>query len=557
MSTKKKRIEIPYDISKSAIQEISEGAKLRETARKYSIPKTTLSRYVVKGIPEAYKEKYKSKHVSTQVFTANQETELCTYILKCSKMHYGLQTKQVLTLAYEFGSLNKIKMPSSWVTNRSASKDWLRAFMRRNSTLSLRKPEATSLSRASSFNRTNVGNFFNNLQSILSRHTCDPSSIWNLDETGVTTVQVSGKVLASKGCKQVGKVTSAERGSLVTLCCAINATGNFLPPFFIFPRVHFKNNMIHNSPPGSAGTANPSGWMTAQIFIDYFKFFVEHTKPTPEKPLILICDNHESHMNIEVINMARKNGIILLTLPPHCSHRLQPLDVSVYGPFKGYYNSAADKWMLNHPGMTISIYEIAELVGEAFPRAFTPMNIQKGFLKTGIYPTNKDIFTDDDFMCSAVTDRSYPLEGITAKNQNEEQKEKHNKENVAEYSNIILPEVIRPFPKANPRKRKGGRRPGGTKILTDTPVKQEIEAAAQKKLQKIKRKIVPESSSGEEEESSPNFLCQDSDDSPIEDIEKDNNCSWNEYDRNFMTDDNVIVKFATKSTVLHLSLIHI
>lgn len=87
---------------------------------------------------------------------------------------------------------------------------------------------------------------------------------------------------------------------------------------------------------------------------------------------------------MNMINMARKNGIILLTLPPHCSHRLQPLDVSVYGPFKGYYNSAADKWMLNHPGMTISIYEIAELVGEAFPRAFTPMNIQKGFLKTNL-----------------------------------------------------------------------------------------------------------------------------------------------------------------------------
>ncbi|KAJ8953443.1 hypothetical protein NQ318_023562 [Aromia moschata] len=55
--------------SRDVVREVLDGAKLRETSRTHGISKTTLSRYAAKGIPESYKEKYHSKHVSTQVFT--------------------------------------------------------------------------------------------------------------------------------------------------------------------------------------------------------------------------------------------------------------------------------------------------------------------------------------------------------------------------------------------------------------------------------------------------------------------------------------------------------
>ncbi|KAG5870822.1 hypothetical protein JTB14_023985 [Gonioctena quinquepunctata] len=57
-----------------------------------------------------------------------------------------------------------------------------------------------------------------------------------------------------------------------------------------------------------------------------------------------------------------------------------------------------------HPAEPISIYDIAELVGKAFPKAFTTSHIQKGFQIGGIYPINENIFTDDEFL-SYVTDR--------------------------------------------------------------------------------------------------------------------------------------------------------
>lgn len=78
--------------------------------------------------------------------------------------------------------------------------------------------------------------------------------------------------------------------------------------------------------------------------------------------------------------------------------------MSVFAPFKGYYNRTIDSWLASNPGETISIYEIAELFGQAFVLALTLKNIQQGFKKSGIYPLNPDVFTDDNYLGSSVTD---------------------------------------------------------------------------------------------------------------------------------------------------------
>ena len=83
------------------------------------------------------------------------------------------------------------------------------------------------------------------LENVLRRNPAyGPDQIWNLDETGVTTVQRPSKILAEKGTKQVGSVVSQERGTLVTLWCAVNAIGNSIPPYFVFPRVNVQDHWL-------------------------------------------------------------------------------------------------------------------------------------------------------------------------------------------------------------------------------------------------------------------------------------------------------------------------
>ncbi len=386
-------------------------------------------------------------------------------------------------------------------------------FMKRQPSLSIRCPQATSLTRNTSFNRHNVSLFYNNLANVLDKNKFEGKDIWNMDETGVTTVQEPENVVAGRGVRQVGAVTSGERGTLVTVACAGNALGNMIPPMFIFPRVNFKDHFIRDGPPGCIGAANKSGWMMEDHFLQFLKHFHHHTRASLDAKVLLILDNHSSHLSVRGIDFCRENGIVMLSFPPHCSHKLQPLDRTVYGPLKRHVNTFCDTWMRSHPGLTMSIYDIPGIVRLALLLAGTPGNVQNGFSSTGIWPYNRDKFKDSDFAPSLVTDRppppvlpeqagtSAPLEvspvhagssassavppvhaGTSAST------------TVPPVQSEFSPETVRPHPRAGPWKitKANGREKCKSAILTDTPEKEALErekAKVKRKPTKVKRKL--------------------------------------------------------------------
>ena len=97
-------------------------------------------------------------------------------------------------LAYQLATANDLRIPESWNDNKEAGLDWMKHFLKRHRDLSIRNPEATSIQRMANFNEHNVNLFFNNLEKCYDRQ-FTPDCIWNVDETGVTTVQNTTNVI--------------------------------------------------------------------------------------------------------------------------------------------------------------------------------------------------------------------------------------------------------------------------------------------------------------------------------------------------------------------------
>lgn len=533
-----KRIQPDKTAMKAAVKEVVENKlSLRKAALKYNISKSAIARSVNKykllNDKENESFEYHPNYDIHKIFTDVQEKELCDYLITSAKHNYGLTTTEMRKLAFKYAVANKINV-SSWEEKEIAGKGWLRMFRSRHSEISLRKPEATSLARSTAFNKQNVNEFFSKYIEVLKRNEYQPYQIWNIDETGLSTVQAVPKILAPKGIKQLASMTSAERGINVTMIAAINGAGNSVPPLFVFPRVHFKPNMLKGAPPGSVGVANPSGWSNEAVFSTFIEHLIKHIQPGPNNPHVLILDNHESHYSPQIISRSKEVHITIVTLPPHCSHKMQPLDKTVFGPFKTFYNKAMNDWM-NSPGNAgrpVTIYDVAEIAGTAYEIAFTIKNITSGFKSTGIVPLNSNIFDDDAFLAANVTDRPMPLndsQEVDSSGKDFVADETRPVVNAASSSNPIphssksfTPEMLRPLPKAAPRKTTSRRRPGKSRIITDSPEETEIKKYKESKKktstnmmqirkQRVKKRILQDSSDDEIE-----INLEDSSDNNIE-----------------------------------------
>ena len=103
----------------------------------------------------------------------------------------------------------------------------------------------------------------------------------------------------------------------------------------------------------------------------------------------------------------------MLALPPHTTHRLQPLDVGFFGPWKTFFSQACDKIMVSNPGRAITETKVGHLFEKAYSKAATVGNATKGLKACGIESFNDYIFSEEDFAASKVSER--PIDKLKTK----------------------------------------------------------------------------------------------------------------------------------------------
>lgn len=193
--------------------------------------------------------------------------------------------------------------------------------------------------------------------------------------------------------------------------------------------------------------------------------------------------------------------MIILCLPPHCTHRLQPLDVSFMAPLMAYYEQAVRQWLINNPGRYVTIYQVAELFDEAFSKAALSQTAKNRFIKTGIRPCKRYIFPDYLFAPSETTERPVPQsETIERPVPQSETTERLMPQLAAAASPTtsqptseftVSPCQLRPPPHEAERiQRKSDRRRGKTSILTSPPYKNNLEAESTSRTKETPKRSV-------------------------------------------------------------------
>lgn len=372
---------------------------LKKAVKQFNVPRSTLQRMVRKCQNNNVdpSEAVKSKLGRSSVLGEKIEAELVEYILKMEGVYYGLTNRDLCKMAYALVVRNGIDHPFQ---NETAGRSWLDAFLKRHKALlSVRRPTGTSFSRALGFNKENVQEFFDMLEAQYEAKKFDPHRIYNVDETGLSVVQSKiPRIIGRKGKRQIAALTSAERGSTVTVIFSMSAGGQHVPPFLIFPRKNRNDQLMRGAPHGSAYAVHPSGWVQQEIFTEWFQHFIKFVKPTEESPVLLILDGHYSHTrNIEIIRLAREHNVVIISLPPHATHKMQPLDKSYMGAFKTHYSEEIRLWLRENQ-RALSHFDLADLIGKAFLKCQTAEIAINGFKATGIWPLNKHIFTESDFI---------------------------------------------------------------------------------------------------------------------------------------------------------------
>ena len=165
------RGQVRLDNHEKALKEDESGTSLKQVVRSSEhtcLKRSSLQRYRKKVTALGSQSATMGHHKGVlHVLSLDMNKALAKYVVDLSAKFFGLTVRKLCILAFEFTAQNKLAAPESWKSRGMAGRRWLQYFLTRNN-LSMRKPEPTSLSRATAINPISTKSFFDNLNEVLN-----------------------------------------------------------------------------------------------------------------------------------------------------------------------------------------------------------------------------------------------------------------------------------------------------------------------------------------------------------------------------------------------------
>ncbi|PXF46225.1 hypothetical protein BWQ96_04010 [Gracilariopsis chorda] len=215
-----------------------------------------------------------------------------------------------------------------------------------------------------------------------------PEQVFNIDESGFSTRTTSRSrakaVFDAKGRSnsvELNWATNAQQH--VTMMAVVSADGRAWSPLAVLPGKQAKFRKRHDGtretpsmflPPTAYCVYREKAGVDTDIFYHWGEKFVVETSLLRKRHrnIILALDGYGAHCYYKVLQLFEDKNIVVVGLPAHTSHRTQPLDFSVFYPYKTAFRNELNKSTIFVKDETKNdVYTICELLTNAYNQEVT------------------------------------------------------------------------------------------------------------------------------------------------------------------------------------------
>ena len=233
---------------------------------------------------------------------------------------------------------------------------------------------------------------------MIRKYRVKSSNIWNIDEKGflIGICNKMRRIVSIRALRSKKLLGASQDGSreFISLLAGICADGTAVLPALIYQGKSgdLMDSWIEDfdhSRQLAYFAASQKGWTNENLGIDWLqRVFESNTRQKAGNGWrLLIVDGHSSHVNMRFVEICDQNRILLVILPPHSTHRLQPLDLKIFSPLSTYYSQEIDRVIQRSCGLSrITKRNFWTMFKTAWEKALTKANILSAFAAAGIHP---------------------------------------------------------------------------------------------------------------------------------------------------------------------------
>ena len=359
-----------------ALNDIANGKSERKASLDWGVPRGTLQDRILGRLSRS------EAHTHQQRLAPVQEQRLTDWVLVQESLGQNPTHAQIRAFAGRILAARHDAIP--------LGKRWMAGFLRRNPVLKTKKQFRIDSARVNGATSDIIKAWFQKLE-VPTIKAIKPENRWNMDEAGIMEGQgENGLVVGSAQKRFIQKKQPGSKAWTSFIEC-ISPPGKALHPLVIFKGKSVQQQWFPMGLEPYRGwkfTATENGWTSDDTALEWLqKVFIPQTAPRDLKePRLLILDGHGSHETLEFMWECYSNNIHLLFLPPHTSHVLQPLDLSVFSPLKHAYRKRLSALTLLNDLTPLGKRNFLDCYKLARIDALTVINCKAGWGASGLWP---------------------------------------------------------------------------------------------------------------------------------------------------------------------------